>query len=80
MKRAIYQKFTQNKMLRIELFKTDGSKFVEASPFDTYWGAGMNINDPNLTDPEKWPGENILGNLLTDLREHLKEDPEYAGE
>lgn len=68
-------KYTQNPNLRKFLFKTAPSVLVEASPFDFYWGVGLKKNDHNIQNADKWRGENIMGYLLTDLRDELMKDP-----
>lgn len=70
-------KFTQNPELLKELFATEGTILVEASPQDQIWGIGLGENDPKALDVKQWRGLNWLGQTLTDLREDLKHDPEY---
>uniref|UniRef100_A0A7E4UTY4 NADAR domain-containing protein n=1 Tax=Panagrellus redivivus TaxID=6233 RepID=A0A7E4UTY4_PANRE len=80
MKTALFHKFVQNDTLRRELFKTVGTTLVEASPMDNYWGVGLSIDNDAIRDPAQWRGQNLLGHLLTTLREHLMIRPEYADE
>uniref|UniRef100_A0A914Z3I5 NADAR domain-containing protein n=1 Tax=Panagrolaimus superbus TaxID=310955 RepID=A0A914Z3I5_9BILA len=79
MQNGCYHKFTQNEILRYELFRTLGT-FVEASPMDTYWGVGLSMDNENIRNPKKWRGENLLGYILTTLRDDLKQQPEYQEE
>src|SRR3546814_6195880 len=44
---------------------------VEASPYDRIWGAGLAASDARITDPTKWPGLNLLGQVLDRVRERL---------
>lgn len=67
-----YFKFTQNKMHFDALLDTDGFTLVEASPFDTLWGIGLSEDDPNAWSRDTWKGQNWLGDILTLLREDLK--------
>lgn len=67
-----YLKFTQNPKLLDELLATDGLLLVEASPFDNIWGIAMDEETASRTFPENWKGENLLGRILTKLREDLK--------
>lgn len=64
-------KFMQNADLREELMATRGTDVVEASPTSKIWGIGMGVKNPDIYDPEKWKGENVLGRVLTRLREDI---------
>jgi ribA/ribD-fused uncharacterized protein len=57
MKRALIEKFKQNKALGAKLDKTGTAPLIEASPVDAYWGYGPNKN-----------GQNKLGLMLMQLR------------
>ena len=64
-------KFSQNPELLGFLLKTGNKILVEASPYDRIWGIGMPENAPDIEDPFKWKGENLLGFALMDVREKL---------
>jgi hypothetical protein len=64
-------KFTQNAELRQALLDTAGTELVEASPFDRIWGIGLAASDPRAENPAKWRGQNLLGKILTRLRDEL---------
>lgn len=64
-------KFTQNPALRQALLDTAGTELVEASPFDRIWGIGLAASDPRADDPARWRGQNLLGKILTRLRDEL---------
>lgn len=68
-----YYKFIQNKNLLNFLFSTKDKILVEASPYDKIWGIGMGVDNPNINDPAKWEGENLLGFALMEVRDSLKE-------
>jgi len=69
--RANLAKFTSTPRLYRELTSTEGHVLVEASPTDDVWGVKLFENDPAVHDRSKWRGTNWLGQVLTDLREHL---------
>ncbi len=64
-------KFTQNAALRDQLLATRGTTLVEASPYDKIWGIGLDAKDPRALDASQWKGLNLLGKILTELREEL---------
>lgn len=64
-------KFSQNQHLLEALLETAGTTLVEASPDDTIWGIGLSASDPAARDRSSWRGLNWLGEVLTDVREHL---------
>jgi ribA/ribD-fused uncharacterized protein len=73
--RIVYEgnhaKFTQNPALLEALLATRGTTLVEASPLDRVWGVGMAASNPAIHDPSKWRGLNLLGKVLTRLRDDL---------
>lgn len=66
-----YEKFTQNPELKQSLLNTVNTIMVEANPFDKIWACALKEHDPNATSPSKWKGQNLLGKILTNLREKL---------
>ena len=75
--RIVYEglkaKFTQNMALQRILLASEGT-LVEASPYDTIWGIGLNADDSRASKRETWLGDNLLGELLTKLKDELLED------
>lgn len=73
--RIVYEgnhaKFTQHRDLLDALLATAGTELVEASPLDRIWGVGLGVEDPRIQDPTRWRGLNLLGKVLTRLREDL---------
>ena len=64
-------KFTQSTELMALLAGTRGTTLVEASPYDRIWGIGLAASDPRAQDPSQWRGQNLLGKILTELRDEL---------
>lgn len=64
-------KFTQNAELLALLLATKGTTLVEASPYDRIWGIGLAATNPKAQDPKTWRGQNLLGKILTQLRDEL---------
>ncbi|RHZ57323.1 hypothetical protein Glove_390g11 [Diversispora epigaea] len=67
MRTALRAKFTQHEDLKELLLNTNNSKLVEASPTDSYWG---NAEKNGIK------GKNMLGILLMEIREELKNQKE----
>ena len=65
-------KFSQNPELLDFLLKTGDRVLVEASPYDRIWGIGLAKDTPDIENPFKWKGENLLGFALMEVRENLK--------
>lgn len=65
-------KFSQNVQLYDFLLQTNDTILVEASKYDAIWGAGIDAMDPRINDPSKWPGLNLLGKVLMQVRKELK--------
>ena len=49
----------------------DGHTFVEASPRDRKWGIGLSVNNPGIDNPANWRGRNLLGKVITEVRDRL---------
>lgn len=45
--------------------------FAEGASYDAVWGIGIDINDPDALDINKWKGENLLGRAIMDVRRDL---------
>jgi ribA/ribD-fused uncharacterized protein len=73
-----YAKFTQNAELCRALLATRGTTLVEASPFDKVWGIGLREDDPGASDRSQWQGLNLLGQILTRVREAIAFEQQIA--
>lgn len=76
-KQIVYEackaKFQQNSQLLKMLMATEGTELVEASPYDNIWGIGLSEDDPRAKNKSTWQGKNWLGEVLTKLRNDIKE-------
>lgn len=66
-------KFSQNPPLQEFLLNTGSKVLVEASPVDAIWGIGLHRDDPRADQPEQWPGQNLLGFALMEVRARLRQ-------
>jgi ribA/ribD-fused uncharacterized protein len=64
-------KFQQNLPMQKFLLGTGDRLLVEASPVDKIWGIGLAADHPDAEYPEKWPGLNLLGIALMEVRSLL---------
>ena len=67
---GLLEKFRQNLDLLNQLLEEDCDEFVEASPYDRIWGIGYNA-DNALDNIQDW-GENLLGKIITEIRNTLR--------
>jgi len=66
-------RFSQSKECRELLLTTGNKEVVEASPYDGVWGIKLGENDPRALNENTWRGENLLGKILTQVRDELKD-------
>jgi len=66
-------KFSQNPELSRFLLSTGRRVLVEASPVDRIWGIGLAVENERVENPEQWPGQNLLGFALMEVRARLAE-------
>ncbi len=69
-------KFDQNPRLRDFLLKTGDKVLVEASPTDRIWGIGLGAEHIDAVHPSRWLGHNLLGFVLMEVRDQLRERAE----
>lgn len=66
-------KYEQNPDLKAKLLDTGDAILAEASPKDKIWGIGLDAANAAETDPSAWPGQNLLGRILMELRTEFGE-------
>lgn len=69
---GLLEKFIQNPEMKAILLSTHGNLIVEASPIDRIWGVGIDKDNPNIYNKEKWKGDNCLGEVLMSIRNTLR--------
>jgi ribA/ribD-fused uncharacterized protein len=65
-------KFEQNADLLAHLLATGDAILVEASPEDAVWGLGLAVAEARKRGPRNWPGQNLLGFALIEVRASLR--------
>jgi ribA/ribD-fused uncharacterized protein len=69
---ANMHKFSQHPRLEEFLLHTNAKILVEASPMDAVWGIGLAMDATAADDPAQWPGMNLLGFALMQVRKNLR--------
>lgn len=69
-KEALIAKFGQNPSLMNKMLSVS-RPFVEASPTDRIWGIGLKASDPRAQRKSTWNGLNLLGEILTEVRDEF---------
>ena len=57
------------------LMKT-GKAYLAEATHDSFWASGLSVENTSKVNPEFFPGNNRLGQLLMNLREHLHDNVE----
>ena len=68
--KALHAKFEQYKILKDYLESTQGKHLIHANAYDKYWANGLAMNDTDVLNPAKSRGDNILGELLMNIRKN----------
>jgi ribA/ribD-fused uncharacterized protein len=67
-----FHKFNQNPKLKEFLLNTKDKIIVEASPSDSVWGIGLSEDQNDKWNVYSWPGKNLLGFALMEIRDKIK--------
>ena len=65
-------KFEQNDDMNQFLQSTGDTILVEAAGRDVIWGIGLGAANSKAQNPATWRGRNLLGFVLTDVRQRLQ--------
>lgn len=57
------------------LLATKNKTLVECNPRDNIWGIGLAEEDPRCLNKDDWKGQNLLGEVLMQIRKELQEKP-----
>lgn len=74
MYKVLENKVNQLKVVRDTLLSKKDEMIVEAVPYDYLWGSGLTKTATRNTDPSKWPGKNMLGQMWMSIREELEQE------
>lgn len=58
------------------MLSTYPKTLVEARKDSVIWGIGLDKEDPRRWKKQTWQGKNLLGKILTEVRERLRNDIE----
>ena len=72
--------FEQNPGLRKYLLKTQDNYLVDCDVMDLFLGSGLNAQNLDSNYPDRYPGKNMHGRVLMNLRAKFRADPKYAEE
>jgi predicted NAD-dependent protein-ADP-ribosyltransferase YbiA (DUF1768 family) len=75
---ALWQKvlraaFSQNEDLKMELLSTASDILAYADPTSNLYGIGVGLDSDKRLDVRKWPGQNLVGGVMEQVRSALRE-------
>jgi ribA/ribD-fused uncharacterized protein len=73
MRTGVKAKFMQHPELLKKLMDTGVRPLAEADPRSKFWGIGTSSDTSKAKKPDLWPGKNMMGKILMELRTELKE-------
>lgn len=65
-------KFSQNPKLMEYLLMTKDKFMAEAAPYDNIYGIGLTAENAIRIPKDEWPGENLLGHALMEVRKEYQ--------
>ena len=76
LKRANEAKYSQNEAARDALLATGGKQIGEAST-NKFYGIGLGLFSKKATDTSAWTGKNLMGTILTEIRDSYQTSSEF---
>lgn len=73
-KKAYLHKTRSHESVSKQLMTSENRVIVYCNPDDDILSCGLSIDDPNVANPMKWRGKNLLGTVLMEIRCILKEE------
>lgn len=64
-------KFQNHPQLKAKLLATGENTIAEAADYDKIWGIGLNAAQARKVKPSEWKGQNLLGEILMEVRSTL---------
>ena len=74
MYKILESKLNQLKSVRELLVSSKDNLIVESVPNEYHWSNGLSKFATVNTNPEKWPGQNVLGNMWMSIRKDLVQE------
>ena len=71
MEQILRAKFSQNEELKSLLKRTSPCMLVESNPYDRVFGNGLGIGNAKSDCHHNWPGQNVMGKILENIRSKL---------
>ena len=69
--KGVLQKFLQNPELAEKLLETGKQMIAECAVKDKIWGIGLSMGDEERFCVDKWKGQNLLGQILMQVRAEI---------
>ena len=69
--KGVLQKFLQNPELAEKLLETGEQMIAECAVKDRIWGIGLSMGDEERFCVDKWKGQNLLGQILMQVRAEI---------
>ena len=76
--KGINEKFLQNPELLDILLTRTGTKTIIESAKDDVWGTGVALHNPNCLQRNKWVSQGIMGEILQELCDTIRNTPTNA--